>query len=499
MNASLRAVDTAGTVHGAPNTRDGPSRHGRAGRGEPRRGAVRSRRGAENMDPPLFGLRWVPDAQLRPLRYVPASAVDPHSICSAADRGVDSALGVASLAPTAAALEEAVHSKSAQISWLKDVARGDARRLAAGPRPPKSLQRVFHAWYRYVRTVVREALMACRAEVMAGERHMMQLQADCDRMRAEQAVMQVALNSVFAKARHHALRLAFRAAFRRWRATVLGFAISRQNVAILLRGRHLLRAMRALRLHARRARDALAPAWFTRDQRSRLRLRHCMRVLGRHGQLAALSRRAARALRRMEARAALRALDAWRAAGATRSAVGALGAARCHRAAVRAAWRAWSLAHLRTSLARSRDAAAMLQSMGSAAETAHEEALRLRAMNAVDGDVDVPEILAFLREAASAAAAPAAAAGPHGAAVDQLAWQGQQLYLCTAALDSLRRQLVHERAASACSRDEARCSEAIAAAALAQLDSARGDEGALRARLADLEREVATARRRAAA
>ena len=61
-------------------------------------------------------------------------------------------------------------------------------------------------------------------------------------------------------------------------------------------------------------------------------------------------------------------------------------------------------------------------------------------------------------EAAEASGADGAAAGA-GASV---AWQGTQLRLCAAALDSLKRELARERAAASSAREEARRSDSVA-------------------------------------
>ena len=61
-------------------------------------------------------------------------------------------------------------------------------------------------------------------------------------------------------------------------------------------------------------------------------------------------------------------------------------------------------------------------------------------------------------EAAEASGADGAAAGA-GASV---AWQGTQLRLCAAALDSLKRELARERATASSAREEARRSESVA-------------------------------------
>ena len=61
-------------------------------------------------------------------------------------------------------------------------------------------------------------------------------------------------------------------------------------------------------------------------------------------------------------------------------------------------------------------------------------------------------------EAAEASGADGAAAGA-GASV---AWQGTQLRLCAAALDSLKRELARERATASSAREEARRSDSVA-------------------------------------
>eukprot|EP00966_Prymnesium_polylepis_P162321 3751664-Prymnesium_polylepis.1 len=95
------------------------------------------------MAPPLFGLRWVPDAQLRPLRYLPnpdaggdgdelaypPTTPTPTTAAYPAD-GASHKLqqSVRSLTMRLADAEESARQKSEQIRWLKEMTKDDARR-----------------------------------------------------------------------------------------------------------------------------------------------------------------------------------------------------------------------------------------------------------------------------------------------------------------------------------------------------------------------------------
>ncbi len=87
---------------------------------------------------------------------------------------------------------------------------------------------------------------------------------------------------------------------------------------------------------------------------------------------------------------------------------------------------------------------------------------------------------AQLLESATAAVAPAPAGAvvqaprTHASAAGAAAaWQGTQLRLCAAALDSLKRELARERAAASAAREEARRSDGVAEQARRGHDLAR--------------------------
>ena len=175
---------------------------------------------------PLFGLRWVPDSSLRPLRYLPnASAGLGAGVGAAAsgsaassDRAPDWLRGGASssnatLTPRARAgaavtpsrsgagasadgapdtygdsaggahklqmslrmltqrlseAQESVRQKSEQIRWLKEMTKDDASRARVSRWMRGPLLRVFNAWKRCVRDSARTALEDLSAEASRG-------------------------------------------------------------------------------------------------------------------------------------------------------------------------------------------------------------------------------------------------------------------------------------------------------------------------------------------
>ena len=73
------------------------------------------------------------------------------------------------------------------------------------------------------------------------------------------------------------------------------------------------------------------------------------------------------------------------------------------------------------------------------------------------------------------------------AALGAAGWQGTQLRLTLATLDSLKKELARERAALVSARHEAKASDAVAEEALAMLQALRDESAGLQARLATLE------------
>ena len=84
----------------------------------------------------------------------------------------------------------------------------------------------------------------------------------------------------------------------------------------------------------------------------------------------------------------------------------------------------------------------------------------------------------------------------HGAAtlLESAAWQGTQLKLCAAALDSLKRELARERAAASSAREEARRSDGVAEQALTMMQQLREESAQLQARLGAAETQSVSAR-----
>ena len=93
------------------------------------------------MSEPVFGLRWIPDGSLRPLRYLPS----PQQRAAAEGSGGTAEPGGArDLLPAPSPLqqtqhlrlltqrladaEESVRQRSEQIRWLKEMTKDDARR-----------------------------------------------------------------------------------------------------------------------------------------------------------------------------------------------------------------------------------------------------------------------------------------------------------------------------------------------------------------------------------
>lgn len=228
---------------------------------------------------PLFGLRWVPDSSLRPLRYLPnASAglgagpgagtgagAGASGCGSSSDRAADWLRGgsstTAMLTPRAKAgpamspsrsrvgasadgapdtygdsasgahklqmslrmltqrlseAQESVRQKSEQIRWLKEMTKDDASRARVSRWMRGPLLRVFNAWKRCVRDSARMALEDLSAEVETNTARHRELQARCDDLTREHAVLQAALEHFFRDATLARRRASLLASWRRW-------------------------------------------------------------------------------------------------------------------------------------------------------------------------------------------------------------------------------------------------------------------------------------------
>jgi len=194
-------------------------------------------------------------------------------------------------------------------------------------------------------------------------------------------------------------------------------------------------------------------------------------------------------------RARFRRLRAATRAIRERKVLQALGSTR--RSSLRGIWRAWTLATLRhLHLERQREikqreaTQVQLQEQSSLLAASQAEARRSRVSSTLLGEDELPQMLQTLREAAlSASAAAEASDGSDLLAVQSTSaiWEGTQLHLCVAALDSLKRQLAKERAATSSARDEAKQCDATAERALAMLQQVRGESSELQQRLTSLE------------
>ena len=204
---------------------------------------------------PLFGLRWVPDAQLRPLRYLPnalnaAPTSDPNWWRSrqegrdtekdtvtpqrkSATPGTvadESPVGAGSAAAASVKLQqsvriltqrlteaqEAVRQKSEQIRWLKEMTRDDASRLRVARWMRGPLLRVFLAWRRCVRESQRRALDDLTAELSSHSSRQRELQVQSDDLTREHAVLQTAIEHYFNAAIVQRGRRRLAECWRRW-------------------------------------------------------------------------------------------------------------------------------------------------------------------------------------------------------------------------------------------------------------------------------------------
>ena len=130
-------------------------------------GASSSTRGLpqRTMSEPVFGLRWIPDGSLRPLRYLPspqqrAAAAEPDLARDVppAPSPLQQTQHLRLLTQRLADAEESVRQRSEQIRWLKEMTKDDTRRARVSRWMSGPLLRVFAAWKRCVRESVRSAL-----------------------------------------------------------------------------------------------------------------------------------------------------------------------------------------------------------------------------------------------------------------------------------------------------------------------------------------------------
>ena len=142
------------------------------------------------------------------------------------------------------------------------------------------------------------------------------------------------------------------------------------------------------------------------------------------------------------------------------------------------------LSALRASEAqRAKRAAEELEAKREQLAQATSDAHVINAANSLWSDDELPAMLECLSRAADEAEAAAvqstglhASSGTerrHEAAVNAASWQGKQLSLTVAVLDSLKRELARERAALASVRADAKQSDMVAERALSMLQSLR--------------------------
>jgi len=195
--------------------------------------------------PPLFGLRWVPDAQLRPLRYLP----DAPPLIGGGDNDDDAdgpptplALQqqVRALTKRLAEAEERVGRKGEQIRWLKEMTRLESRRSRVSRWMSGPLLRVFCAWRRAVRESRRVALVSAEAEWAAAAARERALQAECEALAAEHAVCSLSLDHHLRARFDSRCRRNLTFCFRRWAA--LRPMGARAGTAAALRALGFLRA-----------------------------------------------------------------------------------------------------------------------------------------------------------------------------------------------------------------------------------------------------------------
>ncbi|KOO32704.1 hypothetical protein Ctob_006517 [Chrysochromulina tobinii] len=194
---------------------------------------------------PLFGLRWVPDEQLRPLRYLPAAYLPGQSRQS-----------VRVLTQRLSEAQESVRQKSEQIRWLKEMTKDDASRARVARWMRGPLLRVFLAWKRCVREAALAALDDLRGEVSSAKAREHELQAKGDDLSRDHAVLQAALDHFFDAALANRAKARLRVCWRRWAVTRLVIASAAGGTQLKL----TLAVLDSLKRELARERAALASA-----------------------------------------------------------------------------------------------------------------------------------------------------------------------------------------------------------------------------------------------
>ena len=358
------------------------------------------------MSEPVFGLRWIPDGSLRPLRYLPS----PQQRAAAEGSGgtAEGPGGARDLPPAPSPLqqtqhlrlltqrladaEESVRQRSEQIRWLKEMTKDDARRARVSRWMSGPLLRVFAAWKRCVRETVRAAHSTLQQELSEGAVLQREVQGRCDEMMREQLVLRAVLEHFFDSALQRRNTAALATALRRW-------------------GLQRTRLRRRLPYRERRAFGRLCDAvalqrWVRRLTRSattraaRTRVRTGLRAWARLLAARQLGARVARLSCDGPLRAALRRLRRAARRAALLQRACALLAPRTVRRALRTAWGAWSrVLILRLSAQREAEATRAAEATGelgrarAAQSSAAGEASRLRAVTSLWGEDELPAML----------------------------------------------------------------------------------------------------------
>ena len=506
---------------------------------------------------PLFGLRWVPDSSLRPLRYLPNPSASPAGSewwqahtplprgttttaaenTSSPDRGESTPGGGddreamklrqsnRSLTQRLGEAQESVRQKVEQIRWLKEMTRDDASRARVARWMRGPLLRIFMAWKRVVRDSVKRALDDVQAEFAAASQRHRELQARCDDLSREHAVVQVALEHYYTKAHRKRQNKQLEACFRRWAPLRLSMSGRFSGLSPLpgrgkppvtpgslrspggggLVAKHRVAAARRalLNLHAHAQEVLLVDTLQRRTKRRHAHrgLRRGMdRLIGLLTSLQLTELSESQGADAVRMRGALRRL---RHATDRRGHMYALEHVLCpsaRRRALRLFWCRWTTevvgvlgARYKLEESRAKKASEQLQEQLTLRQSAEDENGLLKMATSLWSDDELPAMLANLSAAAEDAEAAVDVEGPDApsirreAAVVAAGWQGTQLKLTLAVLDSLKRELARERAALASARSEAKASDAVAEQALTMLQQLREDSAALQNRLASLE------------
>ena len=421
---------------------------------------------------PLFGLRWVPDEQLRPLRYLPAAYLPGHSRVPAQDAGggggggdddwwrgaaaSSSSRAAASASPSpgpaeasfevgassASALklqqsvrvltqrlseaQESVRQKSEQIRWLKEMTKDDASRARVARWMRGPLLRVFLAWKRCVREAAHAALDDLRGEVSSAKAREHELQAKGDDLSRDHAVLQAALDHFFDAALANRAKARLRVCWRRWAvirlviASAAGGWSGARGEAVhgltVRRATAVRRAMVALRANARQA-GALRTTTLRLQRRLTWReVRSAFRILKRMQRRADMHAKAVGAAPlTIRQRAAL---ARWRREVTRGRRVRSM----CRlllpgsvRRALRRAWQLWLVEAWRqqrtlckAEAQRAQRASAELEAKQRLLASAHANAQVAHATASLWSDDELPAMLESLAQAGAAAAAAAA-------------------------------------------------------------------------------------------